>query len=598
MGRGRGVESRARVVRVAVSLTVVVTMVAPGVGRAETPPGGEVSTAPITARQLIRGETPDGLTVNDRFAPSPNARRAHQRFVGRLALAGAPMEVLSDGPGGTVSNPVLGKDTTYFPDVTISFFTVGRDLVPTTQDVILNGVLPDTRSYWDVIVQPGRVWSEPGDDGWNRASFPFALVNSIEGETHTGIALFMYKGRRVSPVRFQIVQMTSPYYVPEYFTAWGTTDADYRPGGIRHLGQRMKEYRAERAARLPVRPWSELESVVDRATLDAFVEYPDFVQGAVVHDGVLYRTDCPTAAGPFPYCDQVRYGVWSVTKSSMMNVALMRLARKYGPGVVDEPIGNYLPAAAAGGWETVTYRDLANMASGHGPAEADGGWTCYLCDYDRWYVALSEADKTAEALDYPGPFVEPGTVLNYRDQDAYLLGVALDALVKAKEGPRASIADVVRDEVYRKIGIFHAPTNATVEPDGSPGQPLMAYGHYPTLDDLAKISLLYQNGGRWRGRQILDASLVRQLLPRPTAPAGSLPESESVAYYLNWWMHRLDSTEGCSTWVPQMSGWGGNTVTLLPDHTVVMRMRNLWNDSPDPQATIDALADALTTNCS
>ena len=66
----------------------------------------------------------------------------------------------------------------------------------------------------------------------------------------------------------------------------------------------------------------------------------------LVRDGIVYRTDCPTAAGPFPYCDEVRYGVWSVTKSAMLNVAMLRLAQKYGTAFLDEPIAEYLPGAA------------------------------------------------------------------------------------------------------------------------------------------------------------------------------------------------------------------------------------------------------------
>src|SRR4029078_10176463 len=90
-----------------------------------------------------------------------------------------------------------------------------------------NGVLQHTRSYWDVIVQPGRVWTQSGDRGWHRASFPFSLVNSIEGETHTGIALFLYRGQHVSHVRYQVVQETAPYDVPEYFSSWGVTDGRF-----------------------------------------------------------------------------------------------------------------------------------------------------------------------------------------------------------------------------------------------------------------------------------------------------------------------------------------------------------------------------------
>ncbi len=583
------------------SALLVVLLIAPMVAsvpvEAATPPGGDVSSASISLDELRSGATATGLTHNGRFAPSERARGARQPLTGTLRLEGATMQVLSDAPGGGLSNPVLGKDTTFFPDVDIEFFTVDGRLVPTTQDVIRNGVLEGTRSYWDIIVQPGRVWREPGDGSWNRASFPFALVNSIEGETHMGLAMFAYRGRRVTPVRFQIVQMTSPFYVPEYFTAWGTSDAGWKPGRIGHVGKRTREFRAEQALRLPVRPWFDLTALASEATLDAFTSYADVFQSAVVYRDELYRTDCPTAAGPFPYCDEVRYGVWSVTKSAMMNVALLRLAQKYGQAFLDESIVDYVPAAGSfAGWDDVTIRDLANMASGHGP---EGDPTCYLCDYDRWYVALSEQDKTTDALNYPGPFAPPGTVFNYRDQDAYLLGVALDGVVKAHEGPKASVWDLIRTEVYRPLGIFHAPTNSTVESDGSPGQPLMAYGYYATLDDLAKIALLFHHDGRWDGRQLLDPSLVAHYAPRAEPPAGALPASDdgSTYYYTDWWLNRLESDEGCARYLASMEGWGGISVTLAPSDVIVMRVRNLWVDSPDPQASIDALIDALTTVC-
>ncbi len=564
----------------------------PGSAQAETPPGGVVSDDPIELADLIAGATPDGLTASEHFAPSPRARAAAAPFVGTIHLAGATMEALSDAANGEISNPVLGKDTTFFPDVSLSFFTVKGQLVPTTQDVIRNGVLEGTRSYWDIIVQPGRVWRERGDRAWSRAAFPFALVNSIEGETHNGVALFAYRGREITPVRFQIVQMTSPFYVPEYFTAWGTTDATYERGGVAHLTQRIRRFRAEQRARLPVADWAELGRYAAEPTLDAYTGFADVFQSAVVHNGVLYRTACPTAAGPFPYCDAVRYGVWSVTKSSMMNTAILALAQRYGSSFLDEPIATYMVEAATGGWDTVTYRDLMMMASGHGP---DGDPTCYLCDYDRWYVALSEADKTAEALDYP-PFAEPGTIFNYRDQDAYLLGVAVDRFAKAKDG--RAVWDFLAQEVYEPIGIFHAPTNATVDTTG-PGQPLMAYGHYATLDDLAKISLLFQNGGAWNGRQILDADLVAQILPKANPPGGAFDTSGdgTTYYFFDWWHQRLESNEGCAVYVPQMSGWGGITVTLLPGDTVLLRMRNLWIDTPNSQASINALGDELVDMC-
>lgn len=527
----------------------------PSVADAATPPGGEVSRAPITSGDLLSGAAPDGLTVNSRFAPPAGSRAARQPFVGTLRLDGAPMTALTDAPDG-VTNPVLGKDTAYLPDVSLSFFTYRDQLVPTTQGVVRNGILPGTRSFWDVVVQPGRVWADPGGHGWNRASFPFALVNSLENETHTGIAVFLYRGSAVSPVRFQIVQQTSPWYVPEFFSAWGVSGAEYERGGIDGLGARMRAHARELAHRLPVRPLSARPDDVPAPEAN-----PDTYVSAVVDDGVLYRSACRTAAGPFPFCDGMRHGMWSVTKSAMMNVAMLRLAEKYGAGLLREPIARYVPGARQPGWRDVTFLDMANMSSGHGEAGDEGS-----PDYNRWYEALRERPKTAQAFAEDPRTTEPGARFDYRDETAYLLGVALDGYLESREGPRASIWTMLEREVYRPIGIFHAPTNSTVERDGSRGHPLLAFGYYATLDDLAKIAMLYQGHGAWHGRQILHRGLVDGLLPTTTPPADRSPSPE---YYLNWWF----ATSG-GWWLPSMEGYGGNTVTLLPADLVTIAIGN------------------------
>ena len=141
-------------------------------------------------------------------------------------------------------------------------------------------------------------------------------------------------------------------------------------------------------------------------------------------------------------------------------------------------------AADYQGWEDVTFYDMANMASGHGfgstVSDPNDMFSGYLDgDYAAWYEAPSQAEKNVFALDQPVFPWAPGTVARYRDQDAYLYGVAMDAYLKQHEGSDADLWEMVRDEVYRPIGIFHAPMNRTIEPDGSMGQPMMAYGYYP-----------------------------------------------------------------------------------------------------------------------
>ncbi len=240
-----------------------------------------------------------------------------------------------------------------------------------------------------------------------------------------------------------------------------------------------------------------------------------------------------------------------MTKSFMLDAAMMRLAQEYGDAFLTRSIAPYVPGAAAAGWNDVTFEDLANMASGRGPA---GKPTCYLCDYTRWYLAPSEAEKTAQALNYP-KFTRPGTVYNYRDQDAYLLGVAREGFLMADAGASANIWTMLLGEVYRPIGIFAAPTNTTIEASG-PGHAMMAYGYYPTLDDLAKLAMLYQNGGAWRGWQILSRRLVQTLLPRPTLPPGALAGT-GEHYLFDWHIVKIRASSMCTRYVPRAEGWAG-----------------------------------------
>src|SRR3984957_2496523 len=184
------------------------------------------AAARISAAELLSPAWSGGTIPNTAFIPASDAATARQPFLGTLRLTETQMTA---EPAVFAPPTVLGRNPQLFPGVALSFFTDKGDLVPFTQDVIRYGSGSQGRSYWDIIVQPGQVWSEPGDGGWSRAGFPFALVNSIEGETHNGLATFLYKDGRVSNLRFQIVQQTAPFYVKDHFTAAGSVPARFRP---------------------------------------------------------------------------------------------------------------------------------------------------------------------------------------------------------------------------------------------------------------------------------------------------------------------------------------------------------------------------------
>ena len=121
-----------------------------------------------------------------------------------------------------------------------------------------------------------------------------------------------------------------------------------------------------------------------------------------------------------------------------------------------------------------------------------------------------------------------------------------------------------------------------------PGQPLMAFGYYPTIGDMVKIARLYQNGGRHGETQILYSPRIRALFDaRPSIglPTGTQTRFGETYYYNAFWMNAYGQGERCSFQYPVMVGWGGNLVALLPKGLTAIRLAKSPNDderSGDP----------------
>jgi hypothetical protein len=554
----------------------------------------------ISAAELLLPAWSGAVIPNTAFIPASDAVPAHQPFLGTLRLTETRM---STQPAVFSPRLVLGRDPKLFPGVALSFFTDKGDLVPFTQDVIRYGSSNQGRSYWDIIVQPGRVWSQPDDGGWSRAGFPFALVNSIEGETHNGLATFLYKDGRISNLRIQIVQQTAPFYIKDDFVAAGLVPAAFAPAATDHLDSLKRTYEADLTDAVPIAGWSALAAKVGSAKLDHFdgtMPVRDIVLSGLDYQGIFYLKECQSAGGPLPWCDRARFGVWSATKALANETALLRLAQKFGPAVFELKIVDYVPLAARHpGWRNVRFEDAINMATGIGngslkraPNDTSDG---YLdTSYSRWYEARSTQDKVAALLAdgrvYPWG---PGQVTRYRDQDMFILGVAMDRFLKSKEGSTAGIWSMLQQEVFAPIGIHHAPTNRTIEADAGAGHPLMAYGYYPTISDMVLIARLYQNGGKHGDQQILYAPRIRELLAGPNPrglPTGEkLPTGETT--YINaFWVTSYDASPDCRMFYPRMIGWGGNIVALMPGGLTGIRLAKSGETSDNSEVDTSGMA--------
>jgi len=212
-----------------------------------------------------------------------------------------------------------------------------------------------------------------------------------------------------------------------------------------------------------------------------------------------------------------------------------------------------------------------------------------------------------------GGVVGPGTPYSrYRSQDPFFVGVSLDRFVRNK-APEKSLSQHVREEIYRPLGIYRAPSVRYLTRDGKlSGVPPMHHGQHVSIDAMAKFGTLIANKGKdpRTGRQFLHAGALEEILPR-TDRSGyaegwaieTLPDdpgqSDQVHYakFFHLWPYR--NAEGCFYQYPQAQGFGGNLIAVFPNGMVGVRVaQNLFGgDDPYDSNAMGRLADFRVPFC-
>jgi hypothetical protein len=529
----------------------------------------------LTLGDLMRPEDRiDAPVDNSYFTPLGAWSSAGHSFEGTLVVSEFPMS--SSGAASDSTDP-----QEYFPGFAVDFFLHGNILVPTSREV--PHALGEN-SYWRVLLSPGTVWSEADDDGMSRASFPFTLVATAFNEAHNGLATFVYDETRVSSLFLQVVQETAPWNKTDF---WGSTNPGYTPRPLQAKGDLVRHFAEEERLQVPILPFTTLGEHVDPALLAAYnggIEPEEISATGLVWNGTLFLQPCRTRYGDYPYPRYMRHGAFSLTKAMGACVALLRLAQKYGDDVFALEITDYVSIPAAhDGWESVTFADALNMATGVGdqtPRRVEPNVMQGDEDQSKFFSfmrARSKREKleiVASYGDYPWG---PGEVARYNSINTFALSAAMDAFLKSREGEDADIWEMVCREVYRPIGILHPPIMRTLEPDGSKGLPIFGYGLYPNVDDVAKLSMLLQNQGRHQGQQILHAGRLAEAMFLTSAiglPTGESSERGVVTYHLafNGLPYRgKGGKEGRLHRIPVSTGYGGNHWVLLPNGVTTFR---------------------------
>jgi CubicO group peptidase (beta-lactamase class C family) len=328
-------------------------------------------------------------------------------------------------------------------------------------------------------------------------------------------------------------------------------------------------------------------------TIDGIHNRENITLSGLIIDDVVYARPCRTRYGDYPYCDQMRHGFYSISKSFGAMLSMLRLAQKYGDGVFDLRIKDYVDIDCHHeGWNHVTFGDTLNMATGIGDIEPRRV-TSYVEEDSAAITGKIIAAKTKKEKlkliamigNYPWG---PGEVFRYRSIDTFIIAMAMDQFIKSKEGPSAHLWDLITREVLQPIGITRLPVLHTIEPDGTPGVPKLEGGMLPNLDDLAKLVKLLRNGGRYKGVQILSATKLEEAFGKerpPGLPTGWLFDDGEVNYHMSLWQHPYKAQNGCFVRIPAMSGHGGTYVIFMPNNITAFRFADGLANNP---ATYDS----------
>lgn len=554
-----------------------------------------------TRTQLTHATLMDGRGRADvdfsAYAPPVNASAPGETFEGTLHVSGKVGTRTIHLEPGFLSRMQVTAARTFPDDFDYDFVQDGDVLLP-----VRRGYIVTNHPYWDVVLEPGRVWSEPGDRGYSRAAIPFALVQKHMNCTHYGVMMFLFKSDgAISHVAMQISSETCKYLKLDM---WGLLDASYAHHEVPEKATVVAAWRQYLSHRLPERPIAQLAADhpgVDPAKLAIGESSARTLYGLVV-DGINYVSACPTRYGDYPYCGVLPFPSYSTAKTAEAALALMAMEQRH-PGTADLKVNEFapVPGCAAKGWGGATFRDLLGMTTGHYDS------TAYMADEDApkvqgFFYATTEQKKAAFSCSAYPLRAKPGTTWVYHTSDTFLLGDALNRYLRRLPGEAHAdiFRDVVDADIYKPLALS-ATARVTRRTADAAAQPFFGYGLQFNRGDIARLALwIDRDGGKLDGRQVLDPKLLDLAMQRVEGQRGSIVDAyPEFRYQLGFWARNVAGLIGCKrpTWVPFMSGYGGISVVMYPNGVVYYNVSDSGSPSAFNWGPSAAIANFLGSIC-
>lgn len=251
----------------------------------------------------------------------------------------------------------------------------------------------------------------------------------------------------------------------------------------------------------------------------------------LVHGNIIFE------AYNAPYERNIPHIMHSFTKC-LTNMAV-GLACSKGLVELEKSVIEYLPEYGKGAnayLKAVTVENLITMRSGQQRSIGGNEWRLLK---DSWLDAYFRV-----------PFVkQPGSEYMYSSGNSYVLS----AIVQRVTGKTCK--EYLRENITGRIGVSDFTWMLSPEGICSGGN-----GASLTVEDMARIGLLYLNHGRWDGQQLLEEDWIRRSLGDPNA-AENGSDGSNYNYH---WVHTGD------LWAA--TGMFGQACILVPEMDMVVAM--------------------------
>jgi CubicO group peptidase (beta-lactamase class C family) len=257
-----------------------------------------------------------------------------------------------------------------------------------------------------------------------------------------------------------------------------------------------------------------------------------------------------------PYAPDLKHTLYSTSKSftaAAVGFALTEKKLKLNDKVISFFPPEELPNPVLPYLAELTVKDALIMSDGQDPDPS--GKVVTSGDWAKTFLATPIVNK-------------PGTKFLYNSAGTYMLS----AIVQRVTGEK--VIDYLRPRLFEPLGITGEDWETSPQDVNTGG-----WGLRLKTEDMAKFGLLYLNGGRWKGRQILPKAWVREattshIMQDPNAQQEKKDASDWLqGYCYQMWRCRHNGVRA--------DGAFGQYIIMLPDQDAVIAITSETSNMQD-----------------